>query len=583
MTFIPEAHQETGMAAYDLIIRNGEVYDGSGGPAQRLDIGIRDGHIAALAPKLEGSALRTIDATGRIVTPGFVDVHTHYDGQATWDSHLNPSSNLGTTTVVMGNCGVGFAPCRAEDRDTLVKLMEGVEEIPGTAMHEGLPWTWESFPEYLDALDRSPRDIDVAALLPHAPLRVYVMGQRAVDREAATPDDIERMKTLVSQGLEAGAVGLSTSRTLVHRSSTGDYIPTYQAAAAELVQIGSALRGDKGNVFQLISDWEDGDAEFEILRQVSAQTGAKGTFTLLDLESQPTLWREQLDRIERAQEEGLDIRGQVLSRPIGMLMGHPASMSSFSRRPTFAALDPLPWEEKIARLKDPRVKAKILAEENVNPHMFVRIFEHRFQDMYPLEDPIEYLPDRNTSVAACAARDGREPLEWLYDYLLGNDGRNLVFIPAANFSERIPELLNHDHTVAALGDGGAHVGSICDASAGVYMLMKWVKDEACLDLARAVHLLTRRPAELYTLLDRGLLAEGMKADLNVIDFPALKLHTPHIVHDLPAGGKRFLQHADGIVATVKSGVVIYEHGQATGALPGKLVRGQQASPVALRQ
>ena len=566
------------MAEYDLIIRKGEVFDGSGGPSARLDVAIRDGVIARVAPSIEGSADRVVDASGRIVTPGFVDVHTHYDGQATWDSHLNPSSNLGTTTIVMGNCGVGFAPCKPEDHEVLVQLMEGVEEIPGSAMDEGLPWNWESFPEFLDALEAKPRDIDVAALLPHGPLRVYVMGERAVNREPATADDIEKMKALIKEGIEAGAVGFSTSRTLVHRSSTGDFIPTYKAATEELKALGASLSGEKGSVFQMISDWEDADDEFSILQEIAERTGAKGTFTLLDLAPTPNLWHEQLKRIENAQASGLDIRGQVISRPVGILMGHPASMHTFYARPAYKALANLPWDERIRKLRDPEIKAQILTEESERPHVFVQIFEKRFRNMYPLEDPIEYLPKPETSVAAMAERDNREPSEWLYEYLLGNNGNNLVYIPAANFSENIPDLLTHPHTVSALGDGGAHVGSICDTSANVYVLTKWVKDRKRIELAQAINMLCRQPAELYSLHDRGLIAEGMKADVNVIDFQALKLHTPHIVHDLPAGGRRFLQNADGIDLTVKAGEVIFENGEATGALPGRLIRGSRQVP-----
>ena len=564
---------------YDLIIRNGEVYDGSGGAGRRLDIGIKDGSIVTVAGSIADPAERTIDAEGRIVTPGFVDVHTHYDGQATWDAHLMPSSNLGTTTVVMGNCGVGFAPCRAEDRDVLVQLMEGVEEIPGTAMHEGLPWNWETFPEYLDALEAKPRDIDVAALLPHGPLRVFVMGDRGLNREPASADDIEKMQALIAESVEAGAVGFSTSRTLVHRSSSGDFIPTYKAATAELKQLGEALAGRQGSVFQLISDWEDAEDEFSILREVSERAGAKGTFTLLDMgAARPDLWHEQLGRIEQAQQDGLDIRGQVLSRPLGMLMGHPASMSSFFYRPTYQTLKDLPWDERITKLKDPGIKAQILSEANVQPHMFVQLLGHRYGRMYPLEEPINYLPEPGNSVAALAERDGMDAEEWLYDYLLENDGNRLIYIPAANFTQNIQALVTHPHTVCALGDGGAHVGSICDTSANVYLLTHWVKNRGSIDMASAVHMLCRQPAELYSLHDRGLIAEGMKADLNVIDYDALALHTPHIVDDLPAGGSRFLQTADGLVATIKSGEVIFENGKATGALPGRLVRGQQADP-----
>jgi len=566
------------MPTFDLIIRNGQIYDGTGAEPRQADIAVSDGVIVAIGEHLAGDATREIDAAGKIVTPGFIDVHTHYDGQATWDSHLKPSSNLGTTTVVMGNCGVGFAPCKPEDHGVLIQLMEGVEEIPGTAMDEGLPWTWESFPDYLDTLERRPRDIDVAALFPHGPLRVYVMGERAVNREPATEEDIDRMKVILKQGIDAGAVGFSTSRTLVHRSSTGDLIPTYKAATSELKALGEALSGEQGKVFQLISDWEDVDDEFSILRETSARTGAKGTFTLLYLDGQPELWRQQLDRVEAAQQAGLDIRGQVLSRPIGMMMGHRSSMNPFYRRPTFLSLEDLPFEKKLARLRDPEIKAKILSEDNINPHIFVRIFNSRFDKMYVLEDPIDYQPKPENSIAARAAAAGEEPASWLYDYLLEGDGNNLIYIAAANLSEHTPELLGHPYTVAALGDGGAHVGSICDSSANIYVLTEWVKARGTFDLAQGIHMLTRQPAELYSMFDRGVIAPGMKADINVIDLDALKLKTPHIVHDLPAGGKRFLQDAEGIVATIKAGEVIFENGEATGALPGKLVRGKQADP-----
>ncbi len=567
------------MSDFDLIIRGGNVVDGTGAPAQQCDVAIKDGAIAAIGPQLEGSASKEIDAAGQLVTPGFIDVHTHYDGQATWDNHMNPSSNLGTTTVVMGNCGVGFAPCRPEDHEVLIQLMEGVEEIPGTAMDEGLPWNWETFGEYMDALDARERDIDIAALLPHGPLRVYVMGERGVKRETATPDDIEKMKQLVREGIEAGAVGFSTSRTLVHRTSKGDPVPTYQAATDELKSLGEALSGEQGNVFQLISDWDEPDEEFSILRHTAEKTGAKGTFTLLQLDNKPTEWQEQLARIEQAQSENLDIRGQVLSRPVGMLMGHPASMSIFSPRPTFKKLrEELSDEDFINELKKPEVKAQILSEEMEDPHIFARIFANRLDKMFPLAEPIEYMPSPETSVQAQADAAGENSQSWLYDYFLRNGGKNLVFIPAANFNECIPELLGHPYTVAALGDGGAHVGTICDASANLYVLTKWVKEREAFGLEQAIKMLTSEPAYLYSMNDRGTLEVGMKADVNIIDFDKLALKTPHIVHDLPAGGKRLLQSADGITATVVSGEIIYENGEPTGALPGKLIRGQQARP-----
>jgi N-acyl-D-aspartate/D-glutamate deacylase len=566
------------MNEYDLIIRNGQVIDGTGAPAVNFDIAVADGKIAAMGRALNGTATQEIDATGKIITPGFVDVHTHYDGQATWDSHLNPSSSLGTTTVVMGNCGVGFAPCRPEDREVLVKLMEGVEEIPESAMHEGLPWTWETFPEFLDCIDSRPHDIDLAALVPHGPLRVYVMGERGVNREPATEEDIAKMKALLAESVAAGGVGFSTSRTLVHRSSTGEFVPTYQAVGSELVQISQALSGDHGHVFQFIADWEDAEDEFSILTDTAKSTGAKGTFTLLDVGGTPDLWREQLGRIEAAQASGLDIRGQVLSRPVGIMMGHPASMSPFYDRPSFKALNALPWNEKIAALRDPETKAQILNESNENPHIFVKLVSNNYKNMYVLEDPVEYLPSREHCIANLAAAENRDAEEWLYDYFLTNNGNALIYIPGANLSGHIPEMLGHPNTVVALGDGGAHVGSICDASANLFLLSKWVKEQGTFSLEQGIHMLTRQPAELYSLLDRGVLAQGMKADINIIDIENLRLHRPHIVHDLPAGGKRFLQRADGIKTTIVSGEIIYQDGEATGALPGKLIRGAQMDP-----
>lgn len=574
------------MADYDLIIRNGQVYDGSGAASYSADIAIKDGVIAAVKKELPGNANTEIDAAGKIVTPGFVDVHTHYDGQASWDSHLNPSSSLGTTTVVMGNCGVGFAPCRAEDQELLIELMEGVEEIPGTVMSEGLDWNWESFPDFLDALAEKPRDIDVAALLPHGPLRVYVMGQRGIDREPATPEDIAQMQALLTAGVEAGAVGFSSSRTLLHLSSSGAHVPSFEAAAGELTQLGACLSGEQGHVMQFISDWQDADTEFGILRDTCKNTGAKGTFTLAPIEApsrgmnrDPQFWKTQLEMIDQAQQEGLDIRGQVISRPIGILMGHPATMSPFRYRPGFQALAELPEQQRLEKLRDPLVKAQILGEDSENPHIFVKLLSKRFDIMFPMEEPIEYLPAPGSSVAAQADRAGQDPESWLYDYFLGDEGNKLIYIPGTSTSEEvISTLLAHPHTVSALGDGGAHVGSICDASASIYLLTKWVRAEQRFDLAQGIHMLTRQPAQLYSLNDRGLIAVGMKADINIIDFDRLKLHSPHIVHDLPAGGKRFLQNADGIDGTLVSGELIYSQGEATGALPGKLIRGSQTAP-----
>jgi N-acyl-D-aspartate/D-glutamate deacylase len=568
---------------FDVLIRNGILYDGTGAPPFEADLALKAGRIARIASHIDGRARREIDANGKAVTPGFIDVHTHYDGQATWDSHMRPSSNLGTTTVVIGNCGVGFAPCRKEDRNTLVELMEGVEEIPGSALAAGIRWDWESFPEYLDALDRKPRDIDVAAFLPHAPVRVYAMGQRAVDHEAATGDDLRQMQAIVREAMAAGAIGFSSSRTLLHRSIDGNTIPTHGAAVEEMVALGCCLSGEQGHVLQFISDWVDADAEFGILRQVTSRTGAKGTFTLVPFEApppganpDPDLWRENLKRIEAAQAEGLDIRGQVIARPIGLLMGHPASMSPFYKRPTYLACAKLPPVERLARLRDPAVKAQILSEKNDRAHVFVQVLGNRFEQMYPLEEPLNYLPRPEESILHRAQRAGREPLEWLYDFLLGNDATNLIYIPGTSaVPEKIAELISHPHTITALGDGGAHVGTICDSSANLFQLIRWSRDVPLMDVAQGIRRITRDPAEFFSMHDRGMLAPGMKADVNILDIGGLKLRTPQKVADLPGGESRFIQECEGIEATFVAGELIFEQGRPTGALPGRLIRGKQ--------
>lgn len=563
------------MSDYNLIIRNGTVVDGTGGPSRIADVAISGALITLIEPDITASADQEIDATGQLVTPGFVDVHTHYDGQATWDTRLSPSSQLGATTVVMGNCGVGFAPCRPADHDKLISVMEGVEDIPGTALAEGLSWGWESFVEYLDLIDASPHDVDVAALFPHTPLRVYVMGERAINREAASEADISAMKKLLAEGLLAGAVGFSTSRVSVHRSSTGDFIPTYQAAASELEQLCATLDGKAGQIFQMVSEFRNADEEFEMLRQICALNGVKGTFTLLQQDSIPTFWQEQLTRVENAQRDGVDIRPQVLARPLGMLMGLDASLTPLSARPTFREMEKLPRAERLARLAQPEIRAKILTETDENPNALVRATRMGFSDMYPMEQPIDYMPDRGKSVAARAAAAGVSPDDWLYDWLLGSDGNNLLYIPVANFTESILDMLQHPHTVAALGDGGAHAGTICDASASITLLTNWVRKRGCISVENGVRMLTRKTAELYSLFDRGLLSPGMKADINIIDFERLNLHSPRIVHDLPAGGARFMQEAEGLTATIVSGQITYRDGQPTDNLPGRLVRGQQ--------
>lgn len=564
------------MQQLDLLIRNGRIVDGTGSAPFSADIGVRDGRITAIGQNL-GEATQTIDATDLLVTPGFVDVHTHFDGQATWDERLWPTSQQGVTTAVMGNCGVGFAPCRPEDRHTLIALMEGVEDIPDTALHEGLPWSWESFPEYLQALSERRYDIDIAALLPHGPLRVYAMGERAVRREAATMQDLQTMQELIEQALAAGAVGLSTSRTMAHRSKSGDFTPMYQAVSHELQQLGMSLKDYPGSVFQMISDFDQVEDEFNILKQVSQNTGCASTLTVVQYHHKPQLHRELLQHITQANANGQRIMGQVLNRPVGVLMGFECSLHPFSCKPSYEALAHLSPVDRIKALAEPATRSAILSEPNRNPHVFMEYFGHHYSGMYPWQsDEPSYLPQPQDSVQAQADAAGVPALEWMYDFMLSREGRALVYLPMANYLNHdcaaLHELLKHPHTVPALGDGGAHVGTICDGSATTFLLTEWVRERGLFSIEQAVNLLTLRPASLYGFADRGTLQIGKLADINLIDLQALKILAPRIVRDLPAGGKRLLQGAEGYRYTIKSGQITYRDGQATNALPGQLVR-----------
>ena len=568
------------MSEFDVLICNGQLVDGTGAPARKADIAVKNGRIAAIGNNL-GKARQTVDATGLTVTPGFVDVHTHFDGQATWDERLWPTSQQGVTTAVMGNCGVGFAPCRPEDRNTLIELMEGVEDIPDTALHEGLPWTWESFPQYLQALAGRHYDIDIAALLPHAPLRVYAMGERAVRREQATEQDLQTMQNLIREGLAAGAVGLSTSRTMAHRSKSGDFTPMYQAVSEELLALGLSLKDHPNSVFQMISDFDHTEDEFNILRRVSQSTGCASTLTVLQYPHRPQLHRELLQHIEQANAQGQRIMGQILNRPVGVLMGFECSLNPFSCKPSYEALVQLPPEERISALAQPATRSAIRCEKDGKPHLFMEYFGQNFAGMYPWrgEQP-NYLPQPGESVQALADAAGVPPLQWMYDFMLGRGGQALVYLPMANYignnCSALHELLSHPHTVPALGDGGAHVGTICDGSATTFLLTEWVRDRGLFKLEDAVQMLTQRPASLYGFHDRGVLQVGKLADINIIDLEKLKILPPHIVRDLPAGGKRFLQGAEGYRYTLKSGQITYQDGHPTHALPGQLIRRSEA-------
>ena len=569
------------MAEYDLVVRAGTVADGTGGALVDADVAITDGRIVAVGKGLKSGA-EEIEAKGMVVTPGFVDVHTHYDGQAVWDDRLQPSTQHGATTVVMGNCGVGFAPCRPADHHALISLMEGVEDIPGAVMAEGLDWSWETFPQYLDAIARRPRDADFAAFVPHGPVRVYAMGERAIAREAATEDDIAVMRRLVEDGLRAGAVGFSTSRTLAHRTAAGDFTPTYRAAHAELRGVGAALKASPGAAFQMITDWDDLDAEFAALIDIVRDGGGKGTFTLLQNDARPQMWRDVVAHLAAANAQGADITAQAIARPIGVLMGLDASMHTFRFRPTYKAIAHLPLKEKVARMRDREVRRAILSEDDEHPHIFIQFLGKKLDRFFSLglAEP-QYMPSLDDCISARAQRAGRDPFDFLYDVLLEDEGRAFVYVPLTNFTDPtggvIKEMLLHPQTVPALGDGGAHVGTICDASVSTFLLTEWVRKRKEMTLEHAVHRLTQKPARMFRMLDRGVIARGMKADLNVIDLDGLGIAPPRMSYDLPAGGKRLLQGSRGYRATIVSGQTTYRNGVATSALPGKLVRGAQAA------
>ena len=572
------------MATFDLVIRNAEVHDGLGSEPRIADIGVSAGRIAAIGEGL-GSGEKEIDATGLIATPGFVDIHTHYDGQATWENRLSPSSNHGVTTVVMGNCGVGFAPCRPHQHDMLVELMEGVEDIPEVVMTEGLPWNWETFPQYLDALAARPLDVDVCAQAPHSALRVYVMGERGARREAPTADDLDQMRALTAEAVRAGAFGVSTSRNMLHRTRAGDLAPSLHSEVDELVALGLGLKDAGAGVFQLIVDIVgDADVEFDLMEKVAEASGRPLSFSLLQMPvGEPGLWRRYLHRLEAANDRGLEMRAQVYPRPVGMLYGLDLSFHAFSLHPSFQALNDLSVPEKVQAMRDPRLKAQLLSEtpEHTNPVSIKTV--QNFTFTYLMGDPPNYTPDPTDRLDHQAALRGLSPLEYAYDLLVENEGRNIFFLPGANYRDAnldaVREMTNHQHTVMALGDGGAHYGMICDASFTTFYLQNEVRDappERKVALKDAVKALTSEPAATVGLKDRGRLEVGLVADINLIDLASLALHAPTIARDLPAGGRRLKQEADGYVATFKNGVATYQDGAPTGALPGGLVRNTAA-------
>lgn len=570
--------------SYDVVIRNGTIIDGLGGDPYRGDVAVAGGVIVALGA-VDGSGAREIDATGMLVTPGFVDLHTHYDGQAIWSDRCSPSSSHGVTTALMGNCGVGFAPCRAEDHEVLVDVMAGVEDIPGVVMTDGLPWDWETFPEYLDALAARQRDIDVAAYLPHSPLRVYVMGRRGAEREPATPEDLALMRKLAAEAIEVGALGVSSSRFAFHKTGSGAPIPTYGAAYEEISAIAAGVADGGGGLLQFIPDIAAGGYEGVLQEVFEAATdaGLAVTFTLTTGNSGEPIWPGALNLVEKFNAAGADITAQVFARPIGLVIGLELTANPFVLYPSYQEIAHLPLAERVAQMRKPEVRQRILADQPGEGHPFMH-FAQAWRWIFPLADPPNYEPSAQDSILARAQSRGVSPLEEAYERLLDDDGHAMMLVALANFEnnslDTVGELMRRDDVVIGLGDGGAHYGMICDASYPTFVLAHWARDRASgrLSVAEAVRLLTSVPASVAGLGDRGRIALGYKADLNVIDHPHLTLHRPVIAHDLPAGGRRLDQSADGYVATIVSGAVIAENGVPTAARPGRLIRGRQPAP-----
>ena len=571
---------------HDIVIRNAFIVDGSGQPGFNGDVAIDGEHIAAVGGRA-GAAHREIDADGLLVTPGWVDVHTHYDGQATWDAYLTPSCWHGVTTAVMGNCGVGFAPVQPSKRDWLIGLMEGVEDIPGSALAEGIDWQWESFPEYLDALERKARVLDLAAQVPHGAVRAYVMGERGATNAAASADERAAMARLVGEAIRAGAVGFSTSRTVLHRAIDGEVVPGTTADALELTTIADAMGDAGGAVFEVASDLAPEAAELAWMEHIIEQSRCKVTYACIQNDDDPRQWQRLLAHAERRRG---GIFPQVAIRPPGVLMclegTHP-----FSGRPTYQALAHLPLAARVAEMHRPDVRARILAEAGPHPARLLRLLfmegkamQSTLRDydrVFVLGNPPDYEPGPERSVRSLAARQGRSEEEIAYDLLLENDGKTFLYSPLFNYNagnyDVAREMMLHPNTVLGISDGGAHCGMICDASAPTYLLQHFVRDRVRgprIGLEQAVRLQTANTAALYGFHDRGRLAPGLRADLNVIDLERLALPMPEMVYDLPANGQRLIQRATGYRMTMLRGEVTFENGEATGALPGGLVRGR---------
>jgi N-acyl-D-aspartate/D-glutamate deacylase len=576
MAFNPET------ANPDLVIRGGTVADGRGGDLFEADVAIKDGRIAEIG-KVLGKGTEEIDARGKLVTPGFVDVHTHYDGQVTWSQDITPSSQNGVTTAIMGNCGVGFAPCRPDDHFRLIQLMEGVEDIPEPVLSAGIPWSWESFPDYMDWLSKRNFDIDIGAQLPHAALRVYVMGERGARRDPSTQEDNKAMAALAREAVRSGALGFSTSRTLNHRTSTGDFTPTLKAGEDELTAIAEAMHGQGRSVLQFVLDLSSLDEDLPMMLRVAENTRCPITFSITQNDEAPRRWRQTLDEINAAAARGLSITAQIAARPVGLLLGLELSRNPFQTHPSYRAIAKLPLEERLKRLHQPDLRAAILSESpsSTDDPLF---FRPNYEKMYLLGDPPDYEQPAENALGPQARRQGGKPEELAYDAMLSDEGRGMLYVPFVNYSDgnldATREMLHDPRSVPGLSDGGAHCGIICDASFPTYLLTHWTRDRKRgekLSIPFVVAAQSRKTALSVGLTDRGLLAPGYKADVNVIDYDRLHLHPPKVHYDLPVGGRRLLQQVDGYDVTIVSGVVTQRGGKATGARPGRLVRGAQGS------
>ena len=575
---------------YDLVIRGGTVVDGSGGKPFVGDVAITGGLISAVGLNLpEGR--EEIDAAGRIVAPGFVDIHTHYDGQATWDAEMAPSSWHGVTTVVMGNCGVGFAPAKPDKHEWLIGLMEGVEDIPGTALAEGMIWDWETFPEYMDALERLPRTIDVATHVPHGAVRAYVMGERGANNEAPTETDIAQMSKIVEDGLRAGALGFSTSRTVLHKSVDGVLVPGTTATKDELIGIGRAMSRVGYGVFEMASDLKREWNEFEWMGELSRETGLPVTFAALQSIAKELSLDEQISEMERENAKGANIVAQIALRGNGIIMAWQGTVHPFLFKPAWAEIAALPWAEQLAHLKNPAFRARMLSEANVFPESDViellHIIAGGWMAQFEMGADFNYEPTQADTIAARAAAVALPPADYAYDLLMGDEGKGFIYFPILNYRDGnlnfLESLQTRDDCVNSLSDGGAHCGTICDAASPTFMLQHWVRDRAGqrITLENAIKRQCCDTARLYGLNDRGLLAPGYLADVNVIDLKALRLGKPWLAFDLPAGGKRLLQKAEGYVFTIKSGEVTFRNGIMQGPTPGRVIRGPQQVEMAI--